>query len=92
MALKIISTSKVILILENPFLTSVMAYFIIGESITKHEILVFFMATIGIILLAQAEESKHSRHEKISDETIGIALTVVAAFLANLGSIALRQL
>ena len=52
MALKMISTSKVILILENPFLTSVMAYFIIGEAITAHEVIVFFIATSGIILLA----------------------------------------
>ena len=52
MALKITSTSKVILILENPFLTSIMAFFLIGEKITAHEVFVFIVATVGIFFLA----------------------------------------
>ena len=54
MALRLTSTSKVILIFENPFLTSIMAYLIIGEQITIHEIIVFIMSTIGIVLLSRS--------------------------------------
>ena len=51
-AFKIMAASKVILILENPFLISFIALLTIGESITKHEVVVFFLATIGIILIS----------------------------------------
>ena len=54
MALRLTSTSKVILIFENPFLTSLLAYFIIGESITVHEVIVFAMSTVGIVLLSRS--------------------------------------
>ena len=51
-AMKIMSASKVLLILENPFLISLIALLAIGEVITKHEIVVFVAATIGIILIS----------------------------------------
>ena len=54
-AMKIMAASKVILILENPFLMSMIAFFTIGESITKHEVFVFILATIGIALISQDE-------------------------------------
>ena len=54
-AMKIMAASKVILILENPFLMSIIAFVTIGESITKHEVLVFILATIGIVLISQDE-------------------------------------
>ena len=55
-ALKMTSTSKVILIFENPFLTSIMAYLLIGEKITVHEIVVFCMSTVGIVMLSRSNQ------------------------------------
>lgn len=55
-SMKLIATSKVVLIFENPFLTALIAYAILGEPITKHEIVVFVMATIGIYLLTQGQK------------------------------------
>ena len=91
MALRMTSTSKVILIFENPFLTSIMAYFIIKERITKHEVIVFCMSTIGIIMLSRSAKKTDNKKE-VSDEMIGVALCLVAAILANLSTLALRQM
>ena len=55
-ALRMTSTSKVILIFENPFLTSIMAYLLIGEKITVHEIVVFCMSTVGIVMLSRSNQ------------------------------------
>ena len=89
MALRLTSTSKVILIFENPFLTSIMAYFLIGERITIHEIIVFCMSTLGIILLSRSSK-KADEKKGLSGEMIGVILCLVAAVLANLSTLALR--
>lgn len=89
MALRLTSTSKVILIFENPFLTSILAYFIIGETITIHEVIVFALSTIGIILLSRSNQ-KGEESKEFSGELIGILLCLLAAFLANLSTLALR--
>ena len=52
-AMKLTATSKVVLIFENPFLTALLAYVILHEPISIHEVVVFFMATVGIFLLTQ---------------------------------------
>ena len=52
-AMKLIATSKVVLIFENPFLTALLAFVLLSEPISKHEIVVFFLATSGIFLLTQ---------------------------------------
>jgi len=89
MALRLTSTSKVILIFENPFITSIMAYYFIGERITRHEFTVFCMATLGIILLSRSSKQADA-HKDMSDEVLGICLCLLAAFLANLSTLALR--
>ena len=89
MALRFTSTSKMILIFENPFLTSVLAYLLIGERITKHEIVVFTLSTIGIILMAKSNKKKDAGKD-VSDEAFGVGLCLLAAVLANLSTLALR--
>ena len=91
MALRLTSTSKVILIFENPFLTSILAYFVIGESITIHEIIVFAMSTVGIICLTRSSKKEDSS-KSVSNELLGVVICLVAALLANLSTLALRQL
>ena len=89
MALRLTSTSKVILIFENPFLTSIMAYLLIGERITIHEIFVFVLSTLGIILLSRSAK-KGEADKDISGEALGVLLCLIAAVLANLSTLALR--
>ena len=67
MAMRLLSISKVILILENPFMTSVLAYLFIGEKITKHEILAFCLVTVGIVLISQDDEAKSTHHKSVPD-------------------------
>lgn len=103
-AFKIMAASKVILILENPFLISFIALLTIGESITKHEVVVFFLATIGIILISQDEvgaDKKSSRPKMAAhhpneydweQDIYGIAIALVAATIGNFGIVAIREL
>ena len=80
-AIQLVSVSKMMLILENPFLVGVMAYFAINEAITIHEVVVFCMTVIGIIVM-QKDRSPNADAEY---ETLGIALTILAGMLLNAG-------
>ncbi len=91
MALRLTSTSKVILIFENPFLTSIMAYMLINERITIHEIIVFAMSTVGIVLLSRSGNKSDDKKE-VSGELLGVILCLIAAVMANLSTLALRQM
>lgn len=91
MALRLTSTSKVILIFENPFLTSILAYMIIGERITMHELIVFCMSTVGIVMLSRSNK-KGQAEMGFSGELLGVVLCLIAALLANLSTLALRQM
>ena len=101
-AMKIMAASKVILILENPFLMSMIAFFTIGESITKHEVFVFILATIGIALISQ-DEVTPQKSSKIPKQTphhpneydwerdiYGVGFAVTGAVIANIGMISVR--
>jgi drug/metabolite transporter (DMT)-like permease len=50
-ALDFISVSKIVLIINNPFLTSVISFLLIGEISSRHDLLSFLVCTIGVILL-----------------------------------------
>ena len=75
MALRLTSTSKVILIFENPFLTSIMAFLIIGERITVHEVIVFIMSTIGIVLLSRSGKKGDDDKDVSGEFFEGVILT-----------------
>ena len=68
-----------------------MAYFLIGERITIHEIIVFYMGTLGIDLLSRSNKKADAKKD-ISGEALGVILCLVAAILANLSTLALRQM
>ena len=101
--MKIMAASKVILILENPFLISFIALLTIGESITVHEIFVFIMATIGIVLISQDEAGQqkssiprqqphHPNEYDWERDIYGIAFALAGATVANFGIVSIRQL
>ena len=91
-AMKLIATSKVVLIFENPFLTALLAFVILEEPISSHEIVVFFLATAGIFLLTQGQDQGKKFKDDGWNEITGITLACIASVLANCGALALRKL
>jgi drug/metabolite transporter (DMT)-like permease len=78
--------SKIVIILYNPFLTSLMSFLIIGETVTKHDILSFFISVTGIALLTDPFSNL-----KGLNDMIGISLALLSAVTFNIGFIALRH-
>lgn len=85
-AVKFTELSKIVIILYNPFLTSLMSYLIIGERVTKNDLLCFFLGVAGIALLTDP----FSNIKGIND-MIGCALALLSAVIFNIGFIALRK-
>lgn len=78
--------SKVVIILYNPFLASLMGYLLIQEKVTKHDLIAFFVGVIGVALLT----NPFSNYKGWSD-MIGIALAFLSAVVFQIGFIALRK-
>lgn len=78
--------SKMVIILYNPFLTSIMSYLLIGETVNKHDILSFFLGVIGIALLTDPFATR-----KNENDLLGIMLAFLSAVIFNLGFIAIRK-
>ena len=68
--------SKVVIILYNPFLASVMGYILIQERVTKHDLVAFFIGVIGVALLTDPFS-----HFKGFNDLIGIALAFLSAVI-----------
>ena len=68
-----------------------MAYMLINERITIHEIVVFAMSTVGIVLLSRSGNKSDDKKE-VSGELLGVILCLIAAVMANLSTLALRQM
>lgn len=85
-AVKFTELSKIVIILYNPFLTSLMSFLIIGERVNRQDLLAFFLGVMGIALLTDP----FSNMKGVND-LIGIALAVLSAIIFNLGFIALRK-
>lgn len=85
-SIKFTDLSKVVIILYNPFLTSLMSYLLIGEKVNKHDLLSFFLGVTGIALLTDP----FSKFKDLND-LIGIFLALLSAVVFNIGFIALRR-
>lgn len=85
-AVKFTELSKIVIILYNPFLTSLMSFLIIGERVNRQDLLAFFLGVMGIALLTDP----FSNMKGVND-LIGMALAVLSAIIFNLGFIALRK-
>ncbi len=85
-AVKFTELSKIVIILYNPFLTSLMSFLIIGERVNRQDLLAFFLGVVGIALLTDP----FSNMKGIND-LIGLTLAVLSAVIFNLGFIALRK-
>lgn len=85
-AVKFTELSKIVIILYNPFLTSLMSFLIIGERVNRQDLLAFFLGVMGIALLTDP----FSNLKGVND-LIGLALAVLSAVIFNLGFIALRK-
>lgn len=85
-ALKFTDMTKVIILLYNPFLASIVGYILIGETVTKHDIFCFIIGVTGIALVTDP----FSEYKGMND-FIGIALALLSATLFNIGFISLRK-
>jgi len=85
-AVKFTELSKIVIILYNPFLTSLMSFLIIGERVNRHDLLAFFLGVVGIALLTDPFSNL-----KGLNDLIGCGLAVMSAVIFNLGFIALRK-
>ncbi len=75
-----------VIILYNPFLTSLMSYILIGETVNRHDMLSFLLGVIGIALLTDPFASR-----KNENDLLGIMLALLSAVIFNLGFIAIRK-
>jgi drug/metabolite transporter (DMT)-like permease len=85
-AAKFTDLSKVVIILYNPFLTSLMSFLIIGERVTRHDLLSFLLGVIGIALLTDPFSNL-----KGLEDLVGCGLALLSAVIFNVGFIALRK-
>ena len=85
-AVKFTDLSKIVIILYNPFLTSLMSFLLIGERVNRHDLFSFFLGVTGIALLTDP----FSNIKGIND-LIGCFLAFLSAVIFNLGFIALRK-
>jgi drug/metabolite transporter (DMT)-like permease len=51
LSLDYICTSKSVLIINNPLITSILSYVILREKSGKHDLICFIMCTFGVVLL-----------------------------------------
>jgi drug/metabolite transporter (DMT)-like permease len=63
-ALQFIPISKVIIVMYNPFITSIISFVLIKEKITKYDMLSFFFCTLGVIFITNPFRDLHFEHHK----------------------------
>lgn len=87
-SLEFISVSKAVIIIYNPFITSIIAYLLVNERMTKHDLVCFFACTIGVIFLTNPfSESNYNMKE-----LIGTTFAIIASLSFNIGYAALRKI
>ncbi|CDW82290.1 membrane protein [Stylonychia lemnae] len=87
-SLEIIPVSKTVVIVYNPFISSLISYVTIGEKMSKHDILCFLVCTVGVVLLTDPLNSKIMSYKDI----LGIVLALGSAVSFNLSYVALRKI
>lgn len=88
MAVELVPISKVIVIVYNPFITTILSYLLIQEQISKFDLVSFFFCTLGVILLTNPfSESQHDLKEMI-----GLGLALMASISINVSFVALRRI
>jgi drug/metabolite transporter (DMT)-like permease len=87
-AMKFTELSKIVIILYNPFLTSLMSFLLIGERVHRHDLLSFFLGVTGIAMLTDPLANLRGDW---NNNLIGCMLALLSAVLFNIGFIALRK-
>jgi len=78
--------SKVVIVLYNPFLTSLMSFLLIRETVNKHDLLSFLLGVTGITLLTDP-----FAQVKDVNDVVGVVLALLSAVFFNVGFIAVRK-
>jgi drug/metabolite transporter (DMT)-like permease len=88
LAVQLIPISKVIVIMYNPFITTILSYLLIQEPVTKFDLISFFFCTLGVIMLTNPfTESNFDLKEMI-----GLGLAFTASISINVSFVALRRI
>eukprot|EP00347_Sterkiella_histriomuscorum_P007907 403347105 len=87
-SIELIPISKTVVIVYNPFLASLTSYLTIGESMSKHDLICFFICTSGVVLLTDPMNSSISDFK----EFVGIILAFLSSISFNLSYVALRKI
>ncbi|TNV78495.1 hypothetical protein FGO68_gene5241 [Halteria grandinella] len=90
-ALDFIPVSKSVLIINNPFLTSLISFVLIGERSSKHDYFCFFLCTIGVILLTDPFQESLNKGDDLKN-MIGTSLAFISSLSFNISYVALRRL
>ena len=90
-AMQTIAASKVLVIMDNPFIPGLLAFLVLGEAISILEIFMWTLTSVGIYLIAERESGEIATHT-MDSQLVGIACMCVASLLNAMSLISLRQL
>ena len=96
-ALEFVPTSKAVLVVNNPFLTSALSYLLIRERSSKQDMLCFLLCTLGVALLTDPFQLFATCDSAVEEtnahrQLIGVFLAVLASLSFNVSYVALRRL
>jgi drug/metabolite transporter (DMT)-like permease len=89
-SLDFIPVSKSVLIVNNPLLTSIISFLLIGERSSRHDIICFLICTVGVVLLT--DPMKENGVKLDIKNLIGVSLSFLASLSFNVSYVALRKL
>jgi drug/metabolite transporter (DMT)-like permease len=90
-SIEFISVSKTVLIINNPFLTSIISFLLIGERSTRHDMICFLLCTVGVIMLTDPFKDT-PLHKLDLQNLIGVSLSFLSSLSYNISYVALRKL
>ena len=90
-AMQTMAASKVLVIMDNPFIPGLLAFIVLGEAISILEIFMWTLTSVGIYLIAERGSGEVKSHT-VDSQLVGITCMCVASLLNAMSLISLRQL
>ena len=90
-AMQTMAASKVLVIMDNPFIPGLLAFIVLGEAISILEIFMWTLTSVGIYLIAERGSGEVTTHT-MDSQLVGIACMCVASLMNAMSLISLRQL
>lgn len=76
------------MIINNPIITSIISFVIIGEVSSKHDLICFITCTVGVIFLTDPFSEKFTDLKQI----IGLIFALLSSISYNLSYVSLRYI